>query len=280
MSLSAVTGKPFAIENIRARRSKPGLMRQHLTAVKAAAAICGAKVDGAEVGSTRLRFEPGSLKAGEYAFNIGSAGSTSLVLQTVLLPLALAGGASRVTLQGGTHNNGAPPFEFLDQAFLPLIRRIGFNADVELRRFGFYPAGGGEVRVDIQPASALSPLVIEERGAALSRKGEAIVANLPFHIAERELARVTKTLKWPSEDLEARTEKRADGTGNVLLLMHAFENVTEVAIAFGRMGVSAEAVADEAVEAMRIISTAARRSASISRISCFCRWRSGRADVS
>lgn len=170
LSLSAVTGKPFAIENIRARRSKPGLMRQHLTAVKAAAAICGAKADGAEVGSTRLRFEPGSLKAGEYAFNIGSAGSTSLVLQTVLPPLALADGASRVTLQGGTHNTGAPPFEFLDRAFLPLIRRIGFNADVELRRFGFYPAGGGEVRVEIQAPSTLEPLVIDERGAALSKR--------------------------------------------------------------------------------------------------------------
>ncbi len=251
LSLSAVTGKPFAIENMRARRSKPGLMRQHLTAVKAAAAICGAKVDGADVGSTRLRFEPGSPQTGEYAFNIGSAGSTSLVLQTVLLPLALAGGASRITLQGGTHNNGAPPFEFLDRAFLPLIRRIGFNADVELRRFGFYPAGGGEVRVDIQPPSALKPLVIDERGAELSRKGEAIVANLPFHIAERELAQASKRLNWPGEELAARTEKRADGTGNVLLLMHAFEHVTEVAIAFGRMGVSAEAVADEAVEAMR-----------------------------
>jgi RNA 3'-terminal phosphate cyclase (ATP) len=105
--------------------------------------------------------------------------------------------------------------------------------------------------VDIKPASALEPLVIEERGAALSRKGEAIVANLPFHIAERELAQASKRLKWPSEELAARTEKRADGTGNVLLLMHAFENVTEVAIAFGRMGVSAEAVADEAVDAMR-----------------------------
>lgn len=251
LSLSAVTGKPFMMERIRARRSKPGLMRQHLTAVKAAAAICGGRTDGAAVGSTRLRFEPGSLQAGDYAFNIGSAGSTSLVLQTVLLPLALARSASRVTLQGGTHNTNAPPFEFMERAFLPLVRRIGFNADVELRRFGFYPAGGGEVRVDIQPPSTLKPLVIEDRGAEQSRKGEAIVANLPFHIAERELAQASKRLKWPSEDLAARTEKRADGTGNVLLLMHAFENVTEVAIAFGRMGVSAEAVADEAVDVMR-----------------------------
>lgn len=250
LTLSAVTGKPFVIKNIRAGRAKPGLMRQHLTAVKAAAAICGAAVDGAAVGSQLLRFEPGPLRAGEYAFNIGSAGSTSLVLQTVLLPLALVGGPSRITLQGGTHNNGAPPFEFLAHAFLPLVRRIGFNATLELRRYGFYPAGGGEVCVEIQPASALAPLEIEERGASLSRGGEAIVSNLPFHIAERELARVAERLEWPRQDLAARTEKRADGTGNVLLLTLAFENVTEVAVAFGRMGAPAETVADEAVQAV------------------------------
>jgi RNA 3'-terminal phosphate cyclase (ATP) len=251
LALSAITGKPFVIDKIRAGRAKPGLMRQHLTAVKAAASICGAAVDGAAVGSTRLRFEPGVLQAGEYAFNIGSAGSTSLVLQTVLLPLAFADGASRVVLQGGTHNNGAPPFEFFARAFLPLVRSIGFNASIELRRFGFYPVGGGEVCAEIQPRSALKPLVIEERGARLSQSAEAIVSNLPFHIAERELARIAERLEWPRQELVARTEKRADGVGNVLLLALAFENVTEVAIAFGRTGVPAETVADEAVEAVQ-----------------------------
>ncbi len=214
LSLSAVTGKPFAIENIRARRSKPGLMRQHLTAVKAAAAICGAKADGAEVGSTRLRFEPGSLKAGEYAFNIGSAGSTSLVLQTVLPPLALADGASRVTLQGGTHNTGAPPFEFLDRAFLPLIRRIGFNADVELRRFGFYPAGGGEVRVEIQAPSTLEPLVIDERGAALLEKAKRsclICLFISLNASWRGPSSV-----WDGQSKISLRERRSEPTGQAM----------------------------------------------------------------
>jgi RNA 3'-terminal phosphate cyclase (ATP) len=251
LALSAVTGKPFVIDRIRAGRAKPGLMRQHLTAVKAAASICGAAVDGAAVGSTRLRFEPGPLRADEYTFNIGSAGSTSLVLQTVLLPLALAGGPSRVTIQGGTHNSGAPPFEFLARAFLPLVRRIGFDARLELRRYGFYPVGGGELRAEIGPAAALAPLAVAERGALLSRKGEAVVTNLPFHIAERELARVAECLEWPAQELSGRTEKRADGVGNILLLALAFENVTEVAVAFGRAGVSAEAVAGEAIDAVR-----------------------------
>jgi RNA 3'-terminal phosphate cyclase (ATP) len=173
------------------------------------------------------------------------------VLQTVLLPLALAGGASSVVLQGGTHNNGAPPFEFLARAFLPLVRRISFNASIELRRFGFYPVGGGEVCAQIQPRSALKPLIIEERGARLSQRAEAIVSNLPFHIAERELARVAERLEWPRQELVARTEKRADGVGNVVLLALVFENVSEVAIAFGRTGVPAETVADEAVEAVQ-----------------------------
>ena len=248
LSLSAITGKPFAISNIRARRAKPGLMRQHLMAVKAAAAICGAAVDGAAAGSARLSFEPGALRAGEYTFNIGSAGSTTLVLQTVMLPLALAGGTSRVVLQGGTHNTGAPPFEFLARAFLPLVRRIGFSIQAEIHRFGFYPMGGGEIRAEIQEPAAPKPLVIDECGAALPCKGEAIVSNLPFHIAERELAHVAARLDWPKQNLIPRTEKRADGVGNVLLLMLPFENVTEVATAFGRTGVPAETVADEAVQ--------------------------------
>jgi RNA 3'-terminal phosphate cyclase (ATP) len=250
LSLSAVTGKPFAMENIRARRSKPGLMRQHLTAVKAAAEISGARLDGAEVGSTRLRFEPGAaVRSGKFTFNIGSAGSTTLVLQTVLLPLALAGSRSRLVLHGGTHNLGAPPFEFLNRAFLPLVRRAGFDVRAEMRRPGFYPAGGGEIEVEIGPAETLQPLVIEERGALLSRTAEAIVANLPFHIAERELAHIGARLGWPPECLIASTEKRAEGPGNCLLLMLAFENVSEVVVGFGRMGASAATVAEEAAHA-------------------------------
>jgi RNA 3'-terminal phosphate cyclase (ATP) len=120
-----------------------------------------------------------------------------------------------------------------------------------LQRFGFYPAGGGEMRAEIQPPSSLNPLVIEERGPLLSRKGEAIVSNLPFHIAERELSRTGERLEWPRHELIARTERRSDGTGNVLLLMLAFEKVTEIAVAFGRTGVPAETVADEAVQAVQ-----------------------------
>lgn len=247
LSLSMVTGKPFTIENIRAGRAKPGMMRQHLTAVKAAAAICDAQLRHAEIGSTRLLFEPGAVRAGDYSFNIGSAGSTTLVLQTILLPLALAGASSRLTIQGGTHNIAAPPFEFLDRAFLPLLRRIGYSVAAQLVRPGFYPAGGGEITVEIKACEPLQPLVLEKRGALVSRKIEAFVTGLPFAIAKREVAHAGSLLGWPDSDCHPRAFDGAHGPGNAVSVHVEQENVTEVFVGFGRHGVSSEAVAAEAV---------------------------------
>jgi RNA 3'-terminal phosphate cyclase (ATP) len=251
LSLSVATGKPFVIRSIRARRSKPGLLRQHLTAVKAAAEISGARAEGAEIGSTALVFRPGPVKAGDYVFRIGSAGSTSLVLQTVLPPMAIAGARSTVAIEGGTHNTGAPPFEFLDRCFFPLIRRMGFNVTARLRRPGFYPAGGGCIEAEIEPAGPLAPLILEERGARVSQMAEAVVANLPATIAERELAAVRGLLGWPEEAMFIRGRPDAAGPGNCLLLTMAYEHVWEVATAFGRVGASSETVAAEAVKDAR-----------------------------
>jgi RNA 3'-terminal phosphate cyclase (ATP) len=251
LSLSAITGKPFIIENIRARRSKPGLMRQHLTAVKAAAEICDAWIEGGEPGSMCLSFEPNTpVRGGDFCFSIGTAGSTTLVLQTVLLPLALAAEPSRVVVRGGTHNIGAPPFEFLDHAFLPLLRKIGFDIGLRLHRPGFYPAGGGEIAFETRSAQTFHPLVLEERGGLISQSAEAVVANLPFHIAERELAHVCARLGWPRDLARGREETRADGPGNCLLLTLAFENISQVVTAFGQRNVSSEAVAEEAARAV------------------------------
>ena len=251
LTLSMVTGKPFTIENIRAGRKKPGLMRQHLTAVKAAAAICGAETRYAEVGSTRLVFEPGRVEAGSHEFNIGSAGSTSLVLQTLLMPLALADAPSRLIVQGGTHNLAAPPFEFIERAFLPLLARIGFRASIRLNRPGFFPAGGGEIDVEIEPAAKLQPLVLESRGALVRRRVEAQVANLPFAIAKREVAHAGAMLGWERQDFAPRQIDDAASTGNVVLIEVEHETVTEIFTGFGRQGVSAEAVAaSAAIEAL------------------------------
>src|SRR5437867_958993 len=149
LGLSLVTGTPIRIEKIRAGRAKPGLLRQHLTAVNAATAIGAVDVEGATLGSQELTFRPGTVKPGEYRFAVGTAGSTGLVLQTVLPPLLTAPGPSTLTLEGGTHNPTAPPFDFLARAFLPLISRMGPSATARLERPGFYPAGGGQMhRVD------------------------------------------------------------------------------------------------------------------------------------
>jgi RNA 3'-terminal phosphate cyclase (ATP) len=251
LALSVVTGKAFAIRRIRARRSKPGLMRQHLTAVNAAAEISGARTEGAEVGASALVFEPGAVRPGDYLFRIGSAGSTGLVLQTVLLPLTLAGQLSRVTIEGGTHNSGAPPFEFLDRCFLPLLRRIGFSMSLKLKRPGFYPAGGGAIEAEIAPATAFQPLRLQERGALASCMAEAVIANLPATIAERELAAVSALLDWPAECLKIRMESQVSGPGNCLLLTIEHEHACEVVTAFGRVSASSETVAAEAAAEAR-----------------------------
>src|SRR4051812_15499079 len=150
LSLSICTGQPFRIVKVRANRDKPGLMRQHLTAVKAAAEICAGDVDGAELGSRALTFRPGKLAAGDYSFAIGTAGSCTLVLQTVLPPLLAAAGESRVRITGGTHNPAAPPFDFLLRSFLPQVVRMGADVSLELVTPGFFPRGGGEIRAHIR----------------------------------------------------------------------------------------------------------------------------------
>ncbi len=191
LSLSMVTGRPFRIENIRARRERGGLLRQHLTAVRAAVEICDGQVEGASLGSTALTFKPGRVKSGDYHFAIGTAGSGTLVLQTVLPALMTADGRSRIVIEGGTHNQSAPPFHFLERAFLPLVRRMGPKVTVQLERYGFYPAGGGRFLAEIQPSGVLQPFDLAERGEIVSRGVTAIVANLPRHIALREAAKAS-----------------------------------------------------------------------------------------
>src|SRR4051812_13032718 len=186
LALSMLTGRPFRIDRIRANRDKPGLRRQHLTGVNAAAAISGAKVGGAAVGSSSLYFAPaGPARPGEYTFDIGTAGSTTLVLQAVLPALLTAAGPTTLHFAGGTHNPGGPPPDFLERAFLPLVRRMGPGVTVELDRPGFAPAGGGRWSVHVEPAKQLTPLHLPERGTVRRTTGRAQVAGLPRHIAER-----------------------------------------------------------------------------------------------
>ena len=254
LALSAITGTPVTIEHIRAKRPKPGLQRQHLVAVLAAARVCGGQVEGAELKSRSLVFHPQQPLAGDFHFDIGSAGSCTLVLQTVLPILLHADGPSTVTITGGTHNGMAPPVEFLAESFLPVLHRVGISAQIELQRHGFYPAGGGAIRATIQPAFANNTstvaLHLSERGKVIGRHAEALIANLPAHVATREAQAVKHGLHWSHDEVDER-EVRADGPGNALIARLRFANITTVVSAFGELRKSAEKVAQEATKQIR-----------------------------
>ena len=244
LALAAVTGKPFRMERIRGKREKPGLLRQQLTAVKAIAEICGARVQGAELGSQRLSFEPGPAKHGEYAFAVGTAGSTTLVLQTVLPALLMAAGQSRIVLEGGTHNPMAPPFDFLSSTFLPLLARMGANVRADLSRAGFYPAGGGRLEITItgSPAGSLRPLELLRRGELQRVQVRALISRLPESIARRELNVLQRRLAGLPLELEMAKLESA-GPGNVVTVTLHCTELVETFTAFGTLDVSAETVA-------------------------------------
>ena len=254
LALSMVTGQPMGIEKIRAGRAKPGLMRQHLACVNAAAAISGAAVEGAELGSQSLRFAPGPVRAGEYRFAISGAGSCMLVLQTVLPPLLLAGVASRLHLSGGTHNPMAPPFDFLERAFAPLVRRLGMGLELDLKRRGFFPAGGGELVAHIAPdPQALAPVDVQERGPLLNAWGEALAPGLARSIAPRELETLGLRMGWTFEagQLRQPPTRQNEGPGNALLATLEHAHVTEVFCQLGERSLSAEQVAKRLANEIR-----------------------------
>lgn len=242
LTLSLVTGRPFRIENIRARRSKPGLMRQHLTAVHAAADVGQASVDGAVLGSQSLSFVPGDVRPGEYRFAVGTAGSATLVLQTVLPALITAEAPSALTLEGGTHNPWAPPLDFLQETFLPIICRMGPRIGATLHRPGFYPAGGGSFSVNVNPQPKLCRVDLLDRGEIVSCRARAIVSRLPLHIAKREVDVIKRRMSL-SDDSVSVENVEAAGPGNCVMIEIQSEQLTEIFTAFGQKGVPAERVA-------------------------------------
>lgn len=250
LSLSLVTGQELCLYKIRAGREKPGLQNQHLAAVNAAAAVGQAEVEGAAKGSLQLVFRPKAVAPGEFSFAVGTAGSTTLILQTVLPALITAPGPSSLVLEGGTHNPMAPPFEFLAKTFLPLLNRMGPTVKAKLDRHGFYPAGGGKIRVTIEPTDKLNRLDLPERGNIHRCRATAVVANLPGHIAERELKVLKRKLELEPSCLHSE-EVKSHGPGNVLFVEVESANVTEVFTSFGQLGVRAEVVADRLAKEVR-----------------------------
>jgi RNA 3'-terminal phosphate cyclase (ATP) len=250
LSLSIVTQTPIRLFSIRARRKRPGLMRQHLAAVAAAATVGMAEVQGNRLGSQELLFRPGGVLHGRHTFAVGTAGSATLVLQTILWPLLVTQGRSQLTLEGGTHNPLAPPFEFLDRILFPILRSMGADIDASLVRHGFYPAGGGRFEVTIEGGHTLKPIELHERGALEDRRATAIVSRLPRHICRRELSVVREALSWPESAL-VPLEVESAGPGNVLLLEVAATHARTLAAGFGERGVPAETVARRAVDELR-----------------------------
>ncbi|WP_028584811.1 RNA 3'-terminal phosphate cyclase [Desulfogranum mediterraneum] len=241
LGLSLVTGRAFQITRIRGQRRKPGLLGQHLTAVLAAQEIGQAEVSGAALRSGSLSFRPKSVRGGNYHFSIGTAGSCTLVFQAVMPALIRASGASTIILEGGTHNPFAPTFDYLKGAFLPLLEKLGLKAAAELERPGFYPAGGGRIRITIEPSVRLAPLQLG-RCSNLRLRARAICAGLPGQIGRRELKVIQEQLPVSEQDSELLHYPRY-GPGNVVAVYAQSDQLTEIFTGFGEKRVRAETVA-------------------------------------
>jgi len=289
LALAMITGRPLRMRRIRAGRAKPGLRRQHLACVEAAAMLCHAEVRGATLGSQDLTFVPGAITGGELAIDIGTAGSTTLVVQTILVPAIAAGRPLRAVITGGTHNPLAPPFEFLDRVYAPHLRAMGADLELTLDRHGF--ASGGELASDTgggEPADdagdlgkarrgrgprgaaagagedrrarhgqltvtvgpgALRPIEVMTAGPITARRATAIVARLPSHVAAREHAVVQARLGFAPGECEVR-DVPAGAPANVLLLEVERAEGRELVSGFGEKGVRAELVAERACDAL------------------------------
>lgn len=249
LSLAALQRRPLRLHRIRHRRGKPGLLRQHLTAVRALAEITDAEVTGASLGSRELSIVPKAARGGVYHFSIGSAGSTTLVAQTILPVLLFADGPSEVTLEGGTHNPSAPPFEFLTEVVFPVLREMGAAVDASLEVPGFYPAGGGRFVMRVEPVTSLEPVRRVECPSTFTLEAEAVVSRLPRRVAMRELAVVEAAFPAAARTPVTVT---SPGPGNLTAIaVKAADVVYERCTAFGERGRPAEAVAEVAVEHTR-----------------------------
>ncbi len=262
LALSIITSKPLVIRNIRAGRAKPGLRRQHLTCVQAAAAMCNAELRGATVGSQHLEFTPReATTATELAFDIGTAGSTTLVVQTILVPAIMARRPLHFTVEGGTHNPMAPPFDFLTRVFLPHLQAMGARVEMMLERYGFATGGGGKrdfydrevsdrgklaVMIEPQLTEQLAHLDLTTAGPITSRHATSLVARLPTHVASRELEIVRERLGFAAFECEVR--EASGGPANLLMLEIERGGIRELVTVHGEKGLRAEVVAQRACD--------------------------------
>ncbi|RNC68573.1 MAG: RNA 3'-phosphate cyclase [Desulfuromonadales bacterium] len=252
LSLSCLYQKPFRIYNIRKARKKPGLMPQHLTAVRAAQLISAAEVSGGHSGSTEIIFSPHDVKEGHISFDIGTAGSTSLVLQTLIPALVFGKGKSTVTLKGGTHVPFSPSFQYLAEVFAPILQKLGIDIELTISSYGFYPRGGGEITAEIAPVQSVNPLRLMKRGRITGLTGYSAVGNLPFSIAERQKNAALATVHDHLHTIECPVQLEVQnvptpGHGTFLFIKMTTEHSVAGFTALGERGKRAETVGKEAV---------------------------------
>ncbi|TET36190.1 MAG: RNA 3'-phosphate cyclase [Planctomycetota bacterium] len=252
LALSCVTGKPFRVRNIRANRPKPGLAPQHLAGVRAAARICNAKLTGDKKRSREFSFEPGEIRNGEYRFDIGTAGSISLLLQVIMPPLATAPGTSKITVTGGTHVSWCPTFDYLREIWARALARLGFEFKLEMKAAGYYPQGGGEVACTIEQAPGIKPLILNERGKLLRVRGISASSNLPGHVRRRQANRIRQRLNNLDVPIEIeRVDRPGPAPGTAVIIIPEFENGFAGFTSLGKPRLKAELVAEKAVQEFR-----------------------------
>lgn len=249
LAISTILNRPIRITKIRSKRKNPGLQPQHLKGIEALVEISGAKAEGARIGSESVTFLPGKIRSGQYHFDIGTAGSVTLLLQTLILPFCFAEGKSQLTIVGGTHVKWSPPFHYLSYVLFPMLSHMGINIKSGIERWGLYPKGGGKVWIEIEPPKAIKPISLIERGCLKKIKGISAVCNLDRHIAERQknyiIERVKKELNLDFKEVEVLYNVKSSGKGSFLFVVVEFEKSIAGFSSLGEKGKRAEDVAED-----------------------------------
>jgi RNA 3'-terminal phosphate cyclase (ATP) len=254
LAFSGILKKPLRVHHIRARRKNPGLQPQHLTAVEALAKVTKAQTEGIRIGSDAITFIPGNIIPGDYRFDVGTAGSVTLTLQALMLPLCFAPGTTRLTLVGGTHVPWSPPFHYLHEVLLPSLRLMGIFVEATLERWGWYPKGGGILHLEIKPVKELKPISFANKGRLRKIRGISATSHLPRHIGERQkdeaLRRIAKEFRMNAE-IEVLYDVPANGPGSFFFLVAESEGTIAGFSSLGKRGKKAEDVAKEAVDSLK-----------------------------